>query len=425
MFYTSLTRCLFLLLLFLSSACLEVQDSPTQLKTPQASAQLSAESSSVKAFKPFVPSESKPIPQLKASKEVREAVARKAIAEGEWLRLSEHVKVQVLQGRILGTMFLTNGLSEKQQERYRDLMGVRYVEGDLHATDITPLLWRSLKLELTQEDGSVALLSMLRPLWWIEITGAKEGGTVWLESEEAGLSGQAKILSLRDDVTIDSRKLGPNAAPVIGTIKHQNAHIIELMINGDQDQKLGVTPSHPLYSADREDWVPAGEFRIGERIKTEGGSVAKVTAILDEGRRETVYNLEIHRAESYYVGEQRMLAHNTGLDDCGLTVGTQSEMVGETFKKLMGMKGKATGKEMSDAFDNMTNQVTKAHPNWRADRSSGADGSSIFQGERIDNTLVISGDGRIFRADASPSSGHFDYGPNGMKPNYDAMRELK
>ena len=37
---------------------------------------------------------------------------------------------------------------------------------------------------------------------------------------------------------------------------------------------IGVTESHPLWSADRSDWVPAGELRRGERVLVVGGDAA-------------------------------------------------------------------------------------------------------------------------------------------------------
>ena len=79
--------------------------------------------------------------------------------------------------------------------------------GALHATDITPALWRRLgTLELERPDGSLAEVELIRPLWWLEQTGAAQGGTIHLEVTEAGLAGRkARILSLSDDVTVDSR----------------------------------------------------------------------------------------------------------------------------------------------------------------------------------------------------------------------------
>ena len=183
-----------------------------------------------------------------------------------------------------------------------------------------PLLWRSVDVELVQDDDTVAVVTLLRPLWWLEATGARVGGSIRLEAAEAGLRGWARILDIRADVTVDSRRLGPGKAVVIGTIVHQGARVIELVLNGDRSEPLGVTPAHPLYSADRQAWVPAGEVQVGERLQTHQGSTATVTEVLDEGRRETVYNLEVHRAQSYFAGPQRLLAHNTGFD-CSKALG--------------------------------------------------------------------------------------------------------
>ena len=178
---------------------------------------------------------------------------------------------------------------------------------------VFPLLWRSVDVELVKDDATVAVVTLLRPLWWLEVTGARVGGSIRLEAAEAELSGWARILDIRADVTVDSRRLGPGKAVVIGTIMHRGARVIELVLDGDRSESLGVTPAHPLYSADRQAWVPAGEVQVGEGIETHEGSTATVTEVLDEGRRETVYNLEVHRAQSYYVGPQKLLAHNTGL----------------------------------------------------------------------------------------------------------------
>ena len=236
--------------------------------------------------------------------------------EQEWHHISADVSIQVVGGRIRSVMFPTKGLSQARESQYQELVGSRYVVGDVHATDITPLLWRSLDARLNRTDGSVAALSLIRPLWWIERTGAREGKQVEMEAKEAGISGSAEILNVRDDVHLDSRTLDSGLAPVISTITHQKARVIDLVLNGDDSSVLGVTPPHPLYSADRDQWVAAGKFRIGERIKTRGGIEAMVTAIRDEGRQETVFNLEVHRAKSYHVGMQELLAHNSDVDDC-------------------------------------------------------------------------------------------------------------
>ena len=201
---------------------------------------------------------------------------------------------------------------EPERERWQALKASRYVPGSLHATDITPALWRRLELVLERPDGSLAEVELIRPLWWLEQTGAAQGSTIHLEVTEAGLAGRARVVSLSEDVTVDSRTA--YGAIVTATIRHENASVIELVLDGDEVEALGVTQSHPLYSADRGVWIAAGEFEIGERVETQHGVPVTVTAVRDEGRRDAVYNLEVHRAQSYYVGPKRLWAHNTGLE---------------------------------------------------------------------------------------------------------------
>ena len=129
------------------------------------------------------------------------------------------------------------------------MTGAAWVVGDVHATDVVPRLWRSLDVRLAQPDGAVASIQMLRPLWWLEQTGAQEGGTINLEVTEAGLAGNARVLSIRDDVTADSRQT--KSSLVIGKIRHEHASVLEMVVDGSEAHPLGVTPNHPLFSADR------------------------------------------------------------------------------------------------------------------------------------------------------------------------------
>ena len=237
-----------------------------------------------------------------------------------WHQLSPQAKMLVHDGQVVELALLCEGLTPAQKRAYQGLVGSSYVVGDLHATDVTPPLWRRVDALLQRPEGDVARIALIRPLWWLERTGARPGAQVLLQAKEAGLTGRATILSVRDEVSVDSRHLKPHTALVLGTIRHEDARILELVLEGEESAPLGVTPAHPLYSADRGQWVPAGEVQVGERLWTHHGSIATVTEVLDERRRETVYNLEVHRAQSYFVGPQRLLAHNTDLDDCNITV---------------------------------------------------------------------------------------------------------
>ena len=190
----------------------------------------------------------------------------------------------------------------------------RYVPGSLDDSDVTPDTWRSLDLTLEKPDGSRASVQLLRPLWWLEQTGAREGGIVDLTMREMGLAGNATINKIRP-CTADSRDAKPGTQIVIGKIRHENAIVWDLVFDNDAAHPLGVTANHPIYSADRDDWVPAGEIEIGEHVRTRFGT-AKLTGKSQRPGRHEVYNIEVHRAHNYYVSQFGILAHNTGLD-CG------------------------------------------------------------------------------------------------------------
>lgn len=194
------------------------------------------------------------------------------------------------------------------------IIGTHYKPGDLDATDVTRPLWRYIDLSLTKPDGSKARLSVARPLWWLEATGAKPGATIDLAMHEAGVEGAAVVLRIRT-CDADSREGDSKYGLVIGTIEHHNAVVLDLTFDGDSPQSLGVTASHPLYSFDRDDWIPAGELEIDEQVLTISGA-AELTAKVDRPGRHTVYNIEVHRDHAYHVTQDGLLAHNTGVGDC-------------------------------------------------------------------------------------------------------------
>ena len=237
----------------------------------------------------------------------------KRLELGQPHQITKDVTLYVQDGRILSFQ-ASEEVSKQERAKWSTVLGSRYVVGDIHATDVTPVLWRTLDVELAKDDGSLARIQMLRPLWWLESTGARAGGVVNLSVTEAGLSGEARVLSIKDDVRQDSRKLKPGTALVTGKIRHENASVLEMVVDGDQEHPLGVTPNHPLFSADRQAFVPAGEFKVGDRIRTAKGGTSTVTSVRVGASSVPVYNLEVHRAQHYFVGPQRLIAHNTGID---------------------------------------------------------------------------------------------------------------
>jgi hypothetical protein len=75
------------------------------------------------------------------------------------------------------------------------------------------------------------------------------------------------------------------------------------------------TPIHPIWSVDRQEWVPLGELTEGEALHAANG-IATVLSLALVNRSLPVYNVEIHGEHVYQVGELGLLVHNT----CGTDI---------------------------------------------------------------------------------------------------------
>lgn len=235
--------------------------------------------------------------------------------------LSHGLGIEITVGVITGVA--------REQGDHTDyqILGTRYLPGDLDFTDVTRPLWRHIDLRLRKSDGSIANINIGRPLWWIQETGAKVGATIDLSMVEVGIEGQAEVLRI-GPCDVDSREGDRNSNLVIGKIEHENAIVLNLVFDNDAANLLGVTANHPLFSADRGDWIPAGEVEIGEKLQTTNGTVT-LTGKSQRPGRHKVYNLEVHCSHSYYVSQFGILAHNTGI---GCNPGTL-ENIGNTLWK--------------------------------------------------------------------------------------------
>jgi len=82
--------------------------------------------------------------------------------------------------------------------------------------------------------------------------------------------------------------------------------------DGDFADSIGTTSNHPFWSVDRQEYVPAGQLEIGERLQTLHGDTKTVVSNLPRPGPETdVYNLEVHVEHVYFVGEDGVLVHNS------------------------------------------------------------------------------------------------------------------
>ena len=94
-------------------------------------------------------------------------------------------------------------------------------------------------------DGSIAELSVIRPLWWLQGTGAAVGGSIDIGLHEIGRSGEATVLAI-GPCDVDSRETRPGMSIVTGTIRHRNATVWDLTFDDLTEETLGVIANHPI-----------------------------------------------------------------------------------------------------------------------------------------------------------------------------------
>jgi hypothetical protein len=127
---------------------------------------------------------------------------------------------------------------------------------------------------------------------------------------EMGVAGPAKVLSIGPCPPLDPPVPGRRTQVITGTFKHTANSVLHLYVSG-LPEPIGVTPNHPMYSLDRNEFIPAGALRIGERLQARDGTATWVTQVVSVPGKQSVYNLEVHRDHVYRVSSLGLLVHNT------------------------------------------------------------------------------------------------------------------
>ncbi|MFN9977856.1 MAG: polymorphic toxin-type HINT domain-containing protein, partial [Phycisphaerae bacterium] len=183
-------------------------------------------------------------------------------------------------------------------------------------SEIDPATWRAVRLHMIQS-GVEYDLAFLRPLSWLESTGAVVGGSIQMELHEMGLNGPARVVGI-DPCPFIEPDDGTGRNVVTGTMAHPGANIVYLDITG-LDEPLGVTDTHPIWSQTRQNFVVAGQLKVGEQFRTVTGQSATLTRIHPHrGPPEMVFNLEVDGQHVYHVASSGLLVHN----DCSFIDGT-------------------------------------------------------------------------------------------------------
>ncbi|MFN0197433.1 MAG: Hint domain-containing protein [Planctomycetaceae bacterium] len=180
--------------------------------------------------------------------------------------------------------------------------------------DVNPATWRKIRLRMAKSQSLLLWIDLLRPIEWIEHHAVVVGETIHLDLVEMGAVGEAEVLAI-EPCPPTQPGLG---TVVIGKFVHEcrDAELVEIRIEG-QSESVRVTPEHPYWSEDREEFVPVGELREGERVSTTKGQ-QRIASLSRTTYTGLLYNLETTE-HVFRVGTHGALVHNMcgvgGLDD--------------------------------------------------------------------------------------------------------------
>jgi len=213
----------------------------------------------------------------------------------------------------VGALVRTNQEKDGSEETISSTKSDKdHFSGICDGEEVNAETWRAVRLIQQQADASRSIVTYLRPTWWIERLGAREGARLQLDMPEVGAVGEFVVESVRRLDRIEPSR--PGFRHVVGSFVHENAVVLDMTIQGEsgrtgKSEVLGVTPDHPIWSVTRGEFLPAGELRPGELVQALRGP-AQVLSIVPRPGRHTVYNLEVHGEHVYRVGNSGVLVHN-------------------------------------------------------------------------------------------------------------------
>jgi pretoxin HINT domain-containing protein len=235
---------------------------------------------------------------------------------------------------------------------------------------IDPSHWRSVSLSMEGGDGDHFEIVLLRPLTWVQDTGAYPGASIHLVIPDQGLDGPADVLAVGPCPPIK-----PDGGRVVtGTYTHVRSNILRLHLD-DADQPLEITNNHAIYSVDQQAFVHAEDLRVGEHLQglNRLACITQVEALPGEQR---VYNLEVHAEHVFHVTAEGVLVHNASAQTGSYTITFASG------KQYHG-KGPATRARASAARESAANGDPVSNIDWTPAANDRA--AFIAEAQRIRN----------------------------------------
>lgn len=251
---------------------------------------------------------------------------------------------------VAGTLVLSaDGLVAIEVIQPGDRVLASDADGANSWSEVDPATWRQVTLRMANPESLSEFLEVvaLRPSDWLAAVEGRPGAVVALELEEMGISGAAEIVSIEPCPTIAS---GPGRV-VLSTITHVNADVRVVRLS-EGAGILELTGSHRLFSLDRGGWIATRDLKPGETLATHEGE-AVIEGIERKPGEHRVFNIEVESEHCFYVGDARLLSHNT--NPCAAEIfeiqdGVRRAKAADTLGK------KSIDAEIVDEFDRVVDR---------------------------------------------------------------------
>ena len=168
--------------------------------------------------------------------------------------------------------------------------------------------WAKVSITVERSDGGIVDAEIIRPRSWILESGLCEGRMLPLNLPELEVSGLALVTAIDDCPPIASGEGSVVTARFVTREVHVVASVDVLGADGTVETITGTT-IHPVWSVDRQEWVPLAELSDGETLQGLDG-LAVVLSVALSRVSQPVYNIEVHGEHVYQVGELGVLVHN-------------------------------------------------------------------------------------------------------------------
>jgi hypothetical protein len=168
--------------------------------------------------------------------------------------------------------------------------------------------WAKLSITVERSDGGIVDAEIIRPRSWILANGIQAGRMLPFNLPELDVSGLAMVTSSDDCPPIAEGEGSVVTARFVTREVHVVASVDVLGADGTVETISGTT-IHPMWSVDRQEWVPITELAEGEVLQGLDG-LAVVLSVTLSRVTQPVYNIEVHGEHVYQVGELGVLVHN-------------------------------------------------------------------------------------------------------------------